>query len=67
MTDKEFNELFMQVVRTQHLEGYKDISTDYHLGYLHGMEFLFNYIKRQKEQLEKLKQKENVQINRYTG
>ena len=47
ITDEQFLKLFNQIVRTQHLEGYKEISMEYHLGYLHGMEYLFDYIKRQ--------------------
>jgi hypothetical protein len=49
ITDEEFVKLYNQIIRTQHLHGYKDISTDYHLGYLHGLDYLFNYIKRQND------------------
>jgi hypothetical protein len=49
ITDEEYLKLYNQIIRAQHLEGYKNISTDYHLGYLHGLDYLFNFIKRQND------------------
>ena len=47
MTQEKFVELLQQIIKTQHLEGYKEISSDYHLGFIHGMEFLFEKINRE--------------------
>ncbi len=44
MTKEKFVELLQQIIKIQHLEGYKEISKDYHLGFIHGMEFLFQKI-----------------------
>ena len=49
ITDEEFVKIYNQIIRTQHLEGYKDLSTDYHLGFLHGLDYLFNFIKREND------------------
>jgi len=51
ITDEEFVKLYNQIIRTQHqhLENNKDLSTDYHLGFLHGLDYLFNFIKRQND------------------
>lgn len=54
ITEEEFIKLFNQIIRTQHLEGYKDIPMEYQLGYLHGIEFLYNYIKQQNEELKQI-------------
>lgn len=55
ITDEQFIKLFNQIIRTQHLEGYKEIPMEYHLGYLHGMEFLFDYMKRKSLELKEIK------------
>ena len=49
ITDEEFVKIYNQIIKTQHLEGYKNISTDYHLGFLHGLDYLFDFIKRKND------------------
>jgi hypothetical protein len=49
MTDEEFLKIYNDHVKLQVLEGWKDISMDYHLGYLHGMQWLFDKIKREND------------------
>ena len=45
ITDEQFNELFNQIVKVQHLSMYDKISNDYQLGYLHGIQWLYTKLK----------------------
>jgi hypothetical protein len=44
--DEEFNKIYSQLMRTQKLSLYDDkISNDYQLGYLHGVQWIYQILK----------------------
>jgi hypothetical protein len=49
ITDEEFLKIYKAHVLLQVLEGWKELSKDYHLGYLQGMQWMFEHIKRQND------------------
>jgi hypothetical protein len=46
ISDEEFNKIYSQLMRTQKLSLYDDkISNDYQLGYLHGVQWIYQILK----------------------
>jgi hypothetical protein len=45
ISDEEFNKIYNDLTRVYTLPMYKDISTDYQNGYLHGVLWLYTFLK----------------------